>query len=169
MKNLKSLLLATLMFALPLTATFAQSKVSHIDLSKLISELPEVIAANKQIKALEETYSNEIENTIKEFQSKYKEYEAQASTLSPVTQQARAAELQSMQQNIQTFQETASQDLQKKRAELLRPLYEKAVAAIDKVSKSLGFDYVLDTTQGLGVLVSNGTDISAEVKVELGF
>jgi outer membrane protein len=74
-----------------------------------------------------------------------------------------------MQQNIQTFQETASQDLQKKRAELLRPLYEKAVAAIDKISKSLGFDYVLDTTQGLGVLVSNGTDISAEVKVELGF
>jgi len=78
MKNLKSLLLATLMFALPLTATFAQSKVSHIDLSKLISEMPEVIAANKQIKALEETYSNEIENTIKEFQSKYKEYEAQS-------------------------------------------------------------------------------------------
>ena len=34
--------------------------------------MPEVIAAQKQLEQLEKTYSTEIENTYKEFQTKHK-------------------------------------------------------------------------------------------------
>ena len=77
--------------------------------------------------------------------------------------------MQSMQQNIQTYRETATQDLQKKQAEMMRPLYDKAIAAIEKVAAAQGFEYVLDASAGGGVLVSKGKDLEAEVKVELGF
>ena len=39
----------------------------------------------------------------------------------------------------------------------------------NKIANSLGFDYVLDSTQGQGVIVANGTDLMEEVKKELGF
>jgi outer membrane protein len=162
MKNLKSLLLATLMIALPMTATFAQSKIAHIDTQKLISEMPEVIAAQKQIQALEKTYANDIENSIKEYTAKAQAYEAEARNQTDIVNQARQNEMQSMQQNIQTYRETATQDLQKKQTEMMRPLYEKVAAA-------QGFEYVLDASAGGGVLVSKGKDLEAEVKVELGF
>tara|TARA_B100000767_G_scaffold251513_1_gene254594 strand:- start:1590 stop:2099 length:510 start_codon:yes stop_codon:yes gene_type:complete len=169
MKNLKPLLLATLMIALPMTAAFAQSKIAHIDTQKLISEMPEVIAAQKQLQAVEETYTKEIQNTIKEFTAKAQSYDADAKNQSDIINQARQTEIQSMQQNIQKYRETAAQDLQKKQTEMMRPLYDKAIAAIEKIATAQGFDYVLDASAGGGVLVSKGKDLSADVKVELGF
>ena len=36
----------------------------------------------------------------------------------------------------------------------MKPIFEKAKAAIQKVAKAQGFQYVLDSTQGSGVLLS---------------
>ena len=169
MKNLKTILIATLMTVLPMTITYAQSKIAHIDTQKLISEMPEVIAAQKQIKAVEETYTKEIENTYKEFQTKAQSYSADAANQTDVTNQARQTELESMQQNIQKYRETAAQDLQKKQGEMMRPLYEKARAAIEKIATAQGFDYVLDASAGGSVIMAKGKDLMADVKSELGF
>lgn len=169
MKNLKTLLIATLMTVLPMNITYAQSKIAHIDTQKLISEMPEVIAAQKQIKAVEETYTKEIENTYKEFQTKAQSYSADAANQTDVTNQARQTELESMQQNIQKYRETAAQDLQKKQGEMMRPLYEKARAAIEKIATAQGFDYVLDASAGGSVIMAKGKDLMADVKSELGF
>ena len=51
----------------------------------------------------------------------------------------------------------------------MRPLYDKARTAIEKVASAQGFDYVLDASQGGGVLVANGKNIMPDVKKELGF
>lgn len=168
MKNLKSLLIALLM-TLPLTASYAQSKVAHIDTQKLISEMPEVIAAQKQLEQLEKTYTTEIENTYKEFQTKAQSYSADAANQTDVTNQARQKELETMQQNINQYRETAAQDLQKKQVEMMRPLYDKARAAIEKVAAAQGFDYVLDSSAGGSVIMAKGKDLMVDVKQELGF
>ena len=168
MKNLKSLFVALLM-ALPMTFTYAQSKVAHIDTQKLIGEMPEVIAAQKQLEQLEKTYTSEIENTYKEFQTKAQSYSADAANQTDVTNQARQKELETMQQNINQYRETAAQDLQKKQVEMMRPLYDKARAAIEKVAAAQGFDYVLDAAAGGSVIMAKGKDLMADVKAELGF
>ena len=168
MKNLKSLFVALIM-ALPMTFTYAQSKVAHIDTQKLIGEMPEVIAAQKQLEQLEKTYTSEIENTYKEFQTKAQSYSADAANQTDVTNQARQKELETMQQNINQYRETAAQDLQKKQVEMMRPLYDKARAAIEKVAAAQGFDYVLDSTAGGSVIMAKGKDLMADVKAELGF
>ncbi|MGB1970865.1 MAG: OmpH family outer membrane protein [Flavobacteriaceae bacterium] len=168
MKNFKSLIIAILM-ALPLSFSYAQSKIAHIDTQKLISEMPEVIAAQKQLEQLEKTYTSEIENTYKEFQTKAQSYSADAANQTDVTNQARQKELETMQQNINQYRETAAQDLQKKQVEMMRPLYEKARVAIEKVASAQGFDYVLDASAGGSVIMAKGKDLMADVKSELGF
>ena len=168
MKNLKSLLIAILM-ALPMTFSYAQSKVAHIDTQQLIGQMPEVVAAQKQLEELEKTYTNQIESTYKEFQTKAQSYSADAANQTDVTNQARQKELETMQQNINQYRETAAQDLQKKQVEMMRPLYDKAKAAIEKVASAQGFDYVLDATAGGSVIMAKGKDLMADVKAELGF
>jgi outer membrane protein len=168
MKNLKSLFIAIIM-ALPMTFSYAQSKVAHIDTQKLIGEMPEVIAAQKQLEQLEKTYATEIENTYKEFQTKAQSYSADAANQTDVTNQARQKELETMQQNINQYRETAAQDLQKKQVEMMRPLYDKARVAIEKVAAGQGFDYVLDASAGGSVIMAKGKDLMADVKAELGF
>ena len=148
---------------------FTHSKVAHIDSQSLISQMPEVKEAQAQIEKLQKTYQTEIEASMKEYQTKLQTYSADAQNQTEVTNQARQKELQGMEQNIQQYQQTAAQDIQQKQADLLRPLIEKARAAIQKVAREQGFDYVIDATPGGALILSDGKDLLADVKKELGF
>ena len=74
-----------------------------------------------------------------------------------------------MEQSIRQYQAQAQQDLQKKELDLLMPITEKAKNAILKVGNAQGFDYVLDSSQGQGVIMANGKDLLTDVRTELGF
>ena len=123
-------------------AAQAQSKVTHIDFQKLVGEMPEVIAAQEEIQKLEKDYTNEIEASLKELQTKMQNYSADAENQTDLTNQKRQQELQGMEQNIQQFRQTALQDVQKKQADLLRPLIEKARAAVEKVATAQGLSLI---------------------------
>ena len=168
MKIFRKLTAAFLLLFVTMTAT-AQSKIAHIDSQTLISEMPEVKEAQAQLEKLQKTYATEIDASMKEYQTKLQTYSADAQNQTQVTNDARQKELAGMEQNIQQYQQTASQDIQKKQADLLRPLIEKARAAIQKVDRAQGFEYVIDGTQGGSLILSDGKDLMEDVKKELGF
>ena len=169
MRNFKNLFLPLMFMLAPLSMVNAQAKLAHIEVQKLISEMPEVIAAQKELKKLEGTYTADMETTYKEFQTKAQTYAADAANQTEITNQSRQKELEGMQKNIQEYQQTVSQDLQKKSVDMMKPLIDKAKAAIDKVASNLGYEYVLDSSAGGSVIIAKGKDIMAEVKKELGF
>ena len=78
-------------------------------------------------------------------------------------------EVQGMETRIRQYQAQAQQELSKKEAELLEPILKRAKEAVVKVAKAQGFDYVLDSTAGQGVILADGKDLLADVKKELGF
>ena len=168
MKIFRKLTAAFLLLFVTMTAT-AQSKIAHIDSQTLISEMPEVKEAQAQLEKLQKTYATEIDASMKEYQTKLQTYSADAQNQTQVTNDARQKELAGMEQNIQQYQQTASQDIQKKQADLLRPLIEKARAAIQKVARAQGFEYVIDGTQWGSLILSDGKDLMEDVKKELGF
>ena len=159
----------TILFLFALTTMTAQSKIAHIDSQTLISQMPEVKEAQAQLEKLQKTYATEIDASMKEYQTKLQTYSADAQNQTEVTNQARQKELAGMEQNIQQYQQTASQDVQKKQADLLKPLIDKAKEAIQKIAKEQGFDYVIDAPQGGSLILANGKDFMEEVKKELGF
>ena len=76
--------------------------------------------------------------------------------------------MQTTEQTIAQYRQNALQDLQKKEVELLKPVYEKARVAVQKVARAKGFDYVIDSTTGTGVILADGYDLMADVKKDLG-
>ena len=78
-------------------------------------------------------------------------------------------ELHENQQKIQTFQETASQDIQKQQQALLAPIQDKINKAIQAVGAEGGFTFIYDLAVPAVVFTGNGaTDVSALVKAKLG-
>jgi outer membrane protein len=167
MKQLKTLVIAFVLFAG--TQVFAQSKVAHIDVQSLMSNMPEMKAAQAQLKTIQDNYDKEYKTMVQEYQTKLQKYEQEAPTAGEAVNEARSKEMQDMGNRIQQYQQSASKELQQKEMDLLKPILEKAQAAIQKVATAKGFNYVLDATTGSGVLVANGTDLLADVKKELGF
>ncbi len=169
MKQFKTLLFASLLFVGATSFTTAQTKIAHINTTQLVESMPEMKTAQAEIEKLTKTYEAEIKTMATELQNKVKQYQAEVDTKTDEENATRGQEVQTMEQSIRQFQGQAQQDLQKKEADLLKPIFEKAKAAIDKVSKAQGYQYVLDSTQGGGVLVADGKDLLADVKTELGF
>ncbi len=169
MKQFKTLLFAAALFFGAVSFTNAQSKIAHINTQDLVSAMPEMKAAQSQMEQLGKTYEAEIKELATALQNKMKVYDAEAATKTDEENAKRVQEVQSMEQNIRQYQANAQKDMQQKELDLLKPITEKAKAAILKVARAQGFNYVLDSSQGGGVIMADGKDLLVEVKKELGF
>jgi outer membrane protein len=169
MKNLKKIAVALMLFVAATSFVNAQSKIAHIDVQKLLADMPEMKAAEAELKKLSETYQADIQAAATELRNKFTQYQNEAANKSKEENDKRALELQGQEKNIGEAQQNAQQELQKKQAELFGPISDKAKAAIEKVAAQLGFDYVIDAQAGGGLIVAKGKNILSEVKIELGF
>ncbi len=168
MKKMKSLLIAVALLVGATSFVNAQSKIAHIDTGALVEAMPDYKAAQSQLEKIQKTYDTEFRAMAKEYDTKLKQYDAEASSKTVEENQKRAEEVQAMQDNIQSYRQQAAQDLQKKQEDIFKPILEKARAAIQKVARAQGYQYVLDSTTGSGVILADGKDLLPDVKKELG-
>ncbi|MFN4762460.1 OmpH family outer membrane protein [Gillisia sp. Q332] len=168
MKQFKTLLIAVALTLGATAFTNAQSKIAHVASQELVQTLPAYKDAMAQLEKLQKTYDAEIRDMMTEAQKTMQRYESEAPTKTEEENSKRAQELQSTQRRIQEHGQNAQQDLQKKELDLLKPVYEKARVAIQKVARAKGYDYVLDSSNGSGVIMADGYDLMADVKKELG-
>ncbi|MFC7357991.1 OmpH family outer membrane protein [Jejudonia soesokkakensis] len=167
MKNLKLFLVAIVLF-IGATTVNAQSKIAHIDTQALVESMPQMKTAQSELEKIRKTYDTEIKSLAKELDTKIKQYEAEAESKSDEENGKRVQEVQGMQNNIAAYRQQALQDLQKKEVDILKPVLEKARAAIQKVARAQGFQYVVDSSQGSGILLADGKDLMGDVKKDLG-
>jgi len=168
MRNFKSLFVALVLFVGATSFMNAQSKVAHIETGALVEAMPEMKAAQSQLEKLKKTYDTEIKAMGRELETKMKQYDAEASTKTDEVNRSRMEEVQGMQNNIGAYRNQALQDLQQKEVDILKPILEKARTAIQTVARAQGFQYVLDSSTGGGVLLADGKDLLPDVKKQLG-
>lgn len=165
MKQIKTLLIAAVMFFGASTMN-AQTKVAHIDVQDLLSKMPEITAANAQLEKLSKTFDTEYGTMVTEYQTKMKKYEGEAATATEAINETRAKEMQDMGQRIQQYRDTAQKQLQDKEQEVKKPIMEKVKAAIIKVGKAKGYQYVMDASS---LILADGPNLFEDVKKELKF
>jgi outer membrane protein len=166
MKRLKSLLLATVL-CLGTTYTInAQAKTAHVDVNEIISKMPAMIDAQKQLEKLSGTYDAEYKTMAEEYQNKIKKYDQEAATVGDAVNATRQTEVQDLVKRITDYRDNAQKELQKKEADMVKPLMDKIKASISKVGKAKGYQYVLNIAD---LLLADGPDLTADVKKDLGF
>ena len=75
MRNIRTLMIALALFFGATTMLTAQVKVAHIDVQKLLEEMPERKSIEAQLKKMEQGYMNDIQAAIKELQAKAQKYD----------------------------------------------------------------------------------------------
>ena len=166
MKQIKSLLIAAILILTASNTMNAQAKVAHVDVSEIMSKMPAMLDAQNQLQKLSGTYDTEYKKMVDEYQVKIKKYEAEAATVTEAVNGDRSKEVQDMQKRIVDYRDNAQKELQQKETDIVKPLMEKVRTSIQKVGKAKGFQYVLD---GSTLLLAEGTNITADVKKDLGF
>lgn len=165
MKQIKTLLIAAVMF-LGANTMNAQTKTAHIDVNDLLAKMPEMTSAKAQLEKLNKTFETEYSTMVTEYQTKMKKYEGEATTQTEAINETRAKEMQDMGQRIQQYRDTAQKQLQEKEVEIVKPIMDKAKAAIVKVAKAKGYQYVMDSAS---LILADGPNLFDDVKKELKF
>lgn len=165
-KELKILVVAAFLFVAGNQKIHAQAKVAHVDVSELMAKMPAMLDAQKQLEKLSGTYDGEYKTMVDEYQNKLKKYEQEATTVTDAVNETRSKEVQDMQKRIVDYRDNAQKELQQKEADIVKPIMEKVKASIQKVGKAKGYQYVLNSE---GLLLTDGPNITADVKKDLGF
>ncbi|MFV5700603.1 OmpH family outer membrane protein [Flavobacterium sp. XS2P12] len=166
MKQIKTLLIAGILFFGVNQTINAQAKTAHVDVSEIMSKMPAMLDAQKQLEKLSGTYDADYKKMVEEYQAKLKKYEAESATVTEAVNGERSKEVQDMQKRIVDFRDNAQKELQQKESDIVKPLMEKVRTSIQKVGKAKGFQYVLD---GSTLLLADGPNLTADVKKDLGF
>lgn len=161
---IKKLLLA-IMIALPAMG-FAQ-KFGVINTESLIEGLPEMTEVKSQLDTSTKKYEEEFKNLQTEMEKKYGEFQKMDENTPQTIKDRRVQEIQELDQKIQQFRQTATQDLQRQQEQLMAPIRQKVMTAIQSVGAEGAFTMIFENM----IPVYTGkdvVDVTPLVKTKLG-
>ena len=167
MRKLKSLLFVAFL-ALGMSGVANAQKVGHVNLERVIANMPETRALQADIAKTTKTYKDDIDGMGKKFEAKYKKYSAEQASQTEDVNKQRAEEIQNDRNRIVQAEQAAVQDIQEKQQKGLIPILTKAEKAVNEVASEKGLLYILDASAGKGLLVAKGEDIYDALKAKLG-
>jgi outer membrane protein len=149
----------------------AQMKIAHINTGELLEQMPEVKALEEKIVKVREQWEQVLSQKQEEFRVKVAAYQKMIEdpNASKGLIEVKQAELEQLQSSYQDLERKANEDMQKQQQEFLTPILEKVKKAIEEVAKANGFSYVLESTEGSGLLYGDPSfDLLAKVRAKLG-
>lgn len=145
---------------------FAQKGVSLgiVDMEAIYRGLPEAIKADTELKMLQKSYSDSLDNMQRSLMSKLEQYQKQKTTMLPEQQKKEEESLQMMNNEMQMFKSRIQEELMRKSEELSKPILDKILAAITAVSKDEKINVVLEKGKtGTVLYCDDNLDITYKV------
>jgi outer membrane protein len=166
-KNMRTITIL-LAFAFASTACLLHGqKIGHVNLDSLISLMPEFKTAKEKSESKLKSLESFLMNLKGEYDQKVQKAQTDYNTMSEIERKNIEEELAGMQQRIQARQTEAQNEYQVYNNSMLKPIYDKAKKAIEKVAKASGYKYIFDTTAGNVLYSEASDDVIMLVKKEL--
>jgi outer membrane protein len=166
MRNLMKIAVLLLFFVAASVSAQAQ-KFGHVDMQALMQVMPERATAEADFNNVQKEMEEILGEMQNDYQTKMKGLETLGEDASEIKRNAKIADLQDIQQRIQNYTQAAQGQLQQKQAELMKPVYDKAQAAIEEVAKEKGLIYVFEANSLL-FKSNESIDVLPLVKAKLG-
>ena len=152
-------------------ATQAQ-KYACVNTDYVLRNLPDYSQAQQRLDKYVSDWQREIEGKMQELETLRQSFQQEAYLLPDNLKNRRAQEIKTRDQEVRDLQRkrfAADGDLDKKRAELLKPIQDRVYSAIERIAREKGFSLVLDKAGSATVLfASEKIDITNDVLQVLG-
>jgi outer membrane protein len=155
MKNIISSIFVVGLISISHT-TFSQTalKIGHVDITEIMNALPQrdsaAVVLEKETKEFQSTY----DEMTAVYDKMMDDYEKDQSKYSEIVKKNKESELLDKEKRLREFEQNATTTLQKRNTELIQPIMNKILKAIDKVAAENGFTYILDVSKGSVVYTS---------------
>lgn len=161
---------ASMLLAFQPASAQTTNKFGHVNISKLLPQMPEYKSAEKMLQSYAKQLQDELASLDQQYNEKLAKYEelVKANTM-PAILKVKQNELLELQNSFMTLQASSEEQLLEKQVELLKPIEEKVMGVIQSIAKEKGYTYIFDTSPGASLLYyPESDDLSEEVKTKLG-
>jgi len=165
---LKKILLAVAV-ALPMFASAQTAKIGIVDTNAVFQAMPETAAANTKLQEIQGKYQEEFKRLEDEYKRMVDELQKMKEDELPAIRERKTREISDYQQKIQTFMQSADQDIAQQQQTLMSPIATKMKEAIESVGRENGFSMIHNyTPDQILFYASPVEDITPLVKAKLG-
>ena len=151
-----------------LTLTASAQKLGRVNFTEHYQLMPEADAAREQITAMQNEAQETYASMVEEYQTKANQYQQKQASWTAAIKESKEKELYDIQNRIQEFQQTISQELQQQQAQLMNPIMEKAQKAVQDLAKAQGIVAVFDSGSALYFDETAVVDLTAAARKALG-
>ncbi|RLD50952.1 MAG: hypothetical protein DRI94_07345 [Bacteroidetes bacterium] len=175
MKKLIGLSVVLIFLSTAFSTVSAQKiKFGYTNSQKLVEGMPETKKAQADLKALTEKHTKRFQDMQAEYQKKYQDVveNSQLADASPekwdeLTMQDKQSELMSLQQRMQSYEQSAQKAINDKQVELLTPITEKVQKAIKDVAEEGAYTMIFDESTLLYISKTQAIDVTDAVKKKI--
>jgi len=163
--------LVVVLLALPATAA-AQQQIAYIDSEYILNQTPEYATIQQKIDRLEEQWREELQQRRDTVRQMYREFESRELLYTEEERRQRRQAIQQAEQELENLRQRyfgPDGELYQRQRDLMRPLQERILTAVEEVATSEGYDYVFDKSgEFLFMFARDQYDVSDRVLRELG-
>ena len=140
---------------------YAQSpqKIGYVDSQIILTQLPEAIKAQSDLDALTNQWSNQLDSMKLALQQQYADVQKQLATMTEEQKQLKQKELIDKEQQIYQFQNQKfgqqNGEIYLKQETIFEPVKKKIYAAIEKVAKEEGMQFIFDKSGDILLLYAD--------------
>lgn len=151
----------------------AQDKIAYANLDLIISLMPETKTIAKDLDTLGRQLAKDLDAKQSAAEAKAKEARDKAAGGAAEKDLAKfRTDLQKMEEDLRKGAENADEQLARKRADALKPVFEKLEKTIEEVAKANGYTFVLNSMDGEGNSIvlygADGRDITDKILGKMG-
>ena len=142
-------------------------KLGYINTEKILSQLPEYVAAQQKLNELSAQYKEKVESEFKVVEQMYNKYMSVKGSLSAAQQSQQEEAIIAKEKSAKELRNLYfGQDghMQRRSEELMQPIKAKVQEAVDKIAKNENFMIIFDLAAMQGVVYDNPQyDMSGKV------
>jgi len=144
---------------------YAQAKlpIGIVDVEAIVKEMPEAVAADKELTDLSNKYRDTIATKKTAFETKVQNYQKQKSMMAAGNQQAEEEKLVREQQELNDYAQARSDEVQQLREKHLESIRPKVKTAIEAVAKDEKLSLVLAKEAAIVIWFEPVLDITFRV------
>jgi outer membrane protein len=159
------------LLVLPGTA-MAQQKIGYIDSEYILSKTPDYATVQQQVDRMAQEWQTTVEERKEEVDELFREYQARELLYTNEERQRKREEIMQAEGEVESLRMQyfgPEGQLFTQQEQLMRPIQERVLAAVETIAKEGGYDYVFDKSGDfLFMYAREQLDLSDQVLQELG-
>ena len=127
--------------------TQAQQRIGYVDTEYILNQLPEYTSVQQKLDQLEQRWREEIQSQQERVETLEAEFEAREVLYTEEERQRRRESIQQARKKVEQLRQQyfgPEGRLYTRQQELMRPIQERVLSAVESVATEAGYDYVLD-------------------------